>query len=83
MREKYARHLAELTDHAPQLLITFLYDQSLVNGPPFSIPSQELQDHYADTYEIEKVTSISLLGGIRGQCPSEEIVWHLRPKTGT
>ncbi|WP_417798232.1 thiopurine S-methyltransferase [Terasakiella pusilla] len=82
MREKYAHHLAELTDHAPQLLITFLYDQSLVNGPPFSIPSQELQDHYADTYEIEKVTAISLLGGIRGQCSSEEIVWHLRPKTG-
>ena len=81
MRLDYARHLAELTNHAPQLLITFLYDQSLVDGPPFSIPAQELHDQYGDTYDIEKVTAINLLGGIRGQCASEEIVWHLRPKT--
>lgn len=38
MREQYAAHLlAHLPSHARGLLITFAYDQSLMEGPPFSV----------------------------------------------
>jgi thiopurine S-methyltransferase len=46
MRNRYAAHLMEITDHAPQLLICFDYDQSLQPGPPFSISDEEVGRHY-------------------------------------
>ncbi|MEB3192179.1 MAG: thiopurine S-methyltransferase [Snowella sp.] len=37
MRNRYTAHLMEITYKAPQLLICYEYDQSLMAGPPFSI----------------------------------------------
>ncbi|MCL4165555.1 UNVERIFIED_CONTAM: hypothetical protein GTU68_005190, partial [Idotea baltica] len=37
MRGQYAKHLVAITANVPQLLITLEYDQSALNGPPFSI----------------------------------------------
>src|SRR5215831_11061782 len=35
MRKRYAAHLTELTQKAPQLLISYEYDQRVMAGPPF------------------------------------------------
>ena len=42
MRDRYAAHLIKITDQAPQLLITYDYDQRLLDGPPFSISHEEV-----------------------------------------
>ena len=41
MRRRYAAHLAGITAVAPQLLVTFEYDQAEMDGPPFSITEEE------------------------------------------
>ncbi len=54
MRIRYTKHLMQITDHAPQLLITYQYDQAEMDGPPFAISDQELNMHYAAHYHIQK-----------------------------
>ena len=46
MRARYTAHLKTITQHAPELLITFEYDQALVPGPPFSVNAAEVKSHY-------------------------------------
>ncbi|TNE34350.1 MAG: thiopurine S-methyltransferase [Alphaproteobacteria bacterium] len=52
MREKYARQLVEVTKAAPQLQITFTYDQSIMKGPPFSLAEDDIAGLYAADYNI-------------------------------
>ena len=47
LRPRYADHLAALAPGAPQLLITLEYDQSLMDGPPFSVGAEEVRRLYA------------------------------------
>jgi len=48
MRDRYARHLTEITSNVPQLLLTFEYDQTQMPGPPFSVCDQEVRRHYEE-----------------------------------
>src|SRR5574337_951134 len=57
MRERYAAHLTELTGAAPQLLLTFVYDQSLMRGPPFSVSGDEVRRHYGNRHAITLLAS--------------------------
>ena len=53
-RPAYAQHLTELaTSASAMLVLTILYDQNAVAGPPFSVPKDELQELYAADWEIE------------------------------
>lgn len=52
MRVQYAKHIAQITQCAPQLLITLDYDQNIAGGPPFAVDSPEVERHYAETYAI-------------------------------
>lgn len=61
MRVKYAQHLVEITNCAPQCLITLEYDQAIMAGPPFSVDEKEVQAHYAKQYEISCVHSADIL----------------------
>lgn len=79
MRERYATHLKRITTTAPQLLITYHYDQSLEPGPPFSIDSEEIDRHYKENFRIIHCKSVDVPGGLRGKCPATEHVWHLQP----
>ncbi len=47
IREKYTAHLSNISQHLPQLLLNFTYDQSLMNGPPFSVTGEEIKEHYS------------------------------------
>lgn len=78
MRKRYTKHLIELTDKAPQLLISFEYDQSLIEGPPFSISREEIDQHYQDSYDLKLIVSAELPGGLKGKCPAVENVWLLK-----
>lgn len=78
MRHRYTAHLTEVTDKAPQLLITYEYDQSLMEGPPFSISNEEVNQHYKDSYGLNLLVSEAVSGGLKGKCAAKETVWLLQ-----
>ena len=78
MRSLYTAHLMVITDRAPQLLICYEYDQSLMPGPPFSINNEEVNKHYSDSYDSALIASTSVAGGLKGTCAAKEKVWLLR-----
>lgn len=80
MRAKYARHITHVTGKAPQLLITFEYDTSLLDGPPFSIRSEELEQRYGDSYALSSLAMGGVAGGFKG-LEALERVWLLKPLT--
>lgn len=77
MRPRYARHLMDITGAAPQLLIAFTYDQSALDGPPFSVTPEEIRAHYGASYEITQLASAPLPGGLKGKVEATENTWHL------
>ena len=79
MRPGYARHLAQVTGAAPQLLISFDYDQSQTDGPPFSVPEGEIAALYEGVYRPECLASAPLSGPIATRCAGAEQTWKLAP----
>lgn len=80
MRTLYAKHLIALTNCARQLLVCFEYDQTLHAGPPFSISAEEVQQHYADYYDVHLLATVDVAGGLKGKCAATEHVWCLQQK---
>jgi thiopurine S-methyltransferase len=78
MRRRYTAHLMEITGKAPQLLVSYEYDQSLKEGPPFSVSNEEVRRHYASTYTQTLVASTEVSGGLKGKVPAKENVWALK-----
>jgi len=78
MRSQYTTHLRTITDHAPQLLICFEYDQTLMEGPPFSVSGEEVNQHYRDSYKLTLIESSDIVGGLKGKCEAKESVWLLK-----
>jgi len=78
MREQYTAHLRKVTNTAPQLLISFEYDQNLMVGPPFSVSNEEVKQHYQDHYEINLLENMDIPGGLKGKCAAEENVYLLK-----
>lgn len=77
MRGRYAARLVGLTGGAPQLLITFEYDQREMEGPPFSVPAGEVRRLYGGSYDLELVERSAVAGGLKGVCAADEVVWRL------
>jgi thiopurine S-methyltransferase len=77
IREQYTAHLTKITGKAPQLLVTYEYDQSLMKGPPFSISKEEVNQHYSDTYRVSLISSTDVVGGLKGY-DVKESVWLLQ-----
>ncbi|MEM9509905.1 MAG: thiopurine S-methyltransferase [Cyanobacteria bacterium P01_E01_bin.35] len=78
IRNRYTAHLTEITETAPQLLVSYEYDQNLMKGPPFSISNQEVNQHYGDSYDLTFIQSTNVLGGLKGKCAAKENVWLLQ-----
>ncbi|MCC6796256.1 MAG: thiopurine S-methyltransferase [Candidatus Hydrogenedentes bacterium] len=76
-RARYARHITDITNAAPQLLICYVYDQSVMDGPPFSICDDEVMQRYADVYRLSHLASDHVPNGLKGICPAKENVWLL------
>lgn len=61
-RIRYAQHLATLlVPGATMLLITFDYDQSAMDGPPFSVSADEVQRLFDDDFAIELLDTRDVL----------------------
>ncbi len=78
VRGRYAAHLMDITGRAPQLLISFDYDQSLLDGPPFSVDRAEVARHYAQGYGLTLLASPDVQGGLKGKVAAKEDVWLLK-----
>ncbi len=78
LRAQYTSHLMNITGAAPQLLISYEYDQLLVAGPPFSVTADEVKQHYGAAYQVKCVESRNVEGGLKGKVPSTESVWLLQ-----
>lgn len=79
VRIRYTAHLIDITGCAPQLLITYEYDQTLMDGPPFSISTAEVNRHYDARYAIAALSSVEEKEGMKGKYTAKETVWHLKP----
>jgi thiopurine S-methyltransferase len=77
MRKRYSAHLMKITAKAPQLLLSFEYDQSLVPGPPFSVGPDEVHDYYEGHYTVSLAELVVLQGGLKGKYDCLEAVWLL------
>lgn len=79
MRKNYTTQLCAATQYAPQLVVSFDYDQTQLDGPPFSVNAAEIAAHYAKNYQLTLLERVELEGGLKGQCVAHEEVWHLNP----
>jgi len=78
MRHRYTALLIDVTDKAPQLLVTYEYDQNLMEGPPFSVSEEEVNQHYSGSYDLSLIASTDVVGGLKGKCAAKENVWLLK-----
>lgn len=76
-REKYTAHLMRISHTAPQLLICYVYEQSQLSGPPFSVEDAEVKQHYQPQYTLHLLDSPEVAGGFKGRVPAQEHVWRL------
>ncbi|MGB8702277.1 MAG: hypothetical protein WCD18_22905, partial [Thermosynechococcaceae cyanobacterium] len=78
MRNRYTAHLTWITGKAPQLLVTYEYDQSLMDGPPFSVSNEEVNLHYNSSYNLSLIASTDVVGGLKEKCAAKENIWLLQ-----
>lgn len=79
MRHQYSKHVTAIAANARQLVITFEYDQSAMQGPPFSISADEVYQHYKNNYKVTALASRQVEGGLKGICSASETAWLLAP----
>lgn len=62
MRSRYVAHLGTiLPEHCTGLLVTLIYDQSLIPGPPFSVSDEEVQRLLASGWQVEALETCDVL----------------------
>lgn len=57
MRLRYSEQMRQLSNNAPQYIITLNYDQSKKDGPPFSVNSDQIQQYYCNYYQITELAN--------------------------
>lgn len=80
IREQYVRHLMTITQVAPQLLVSFEYEQTQMPGPPFSVGSRLIYEYYDADYSLQVLATRDVVGGLKGKVPAREEAWLLTPK---
>ena len=77
-RREYAAHMSNLTCAAPQLVISFDYDQSLMEGSPFSVTEEEITQLYGSNYKLTPIEHKNVAGGLKGKVAAKETAWLLQ-----
>ncbi len=83
MRERYVAHLqAILPARCQGLLVTLVYDQQRMDGPPFSVEDAEVTQHFAAGWALSMVEEKDVLAGNprftdSGLAAVDERVFHL------
>jgi len=80
MRGRYAAHVAAITGRAPQLIVTFVYDEAAMEGPPFSVEGDEVARHYRADYTAAMIDDRDVPGGLKGICPARAQTWLMTPR---
>lgn len=78
VRANYVDHVARITGGAPQILLTFEYDQAAMTGPPFSITAAMVEALFAPRFEVQLLEEATIEGGFKGRIPAKEKAWVLR-----
>lgn len=86
MRQAYCDHLSDLAAGANMLLVSMEYDQAAMQGPPFSVPESEINQHYSKFYQINVLEEADLLSSSpqfseRGLQSLNEKVYKISPLT--
>lgn len=80
MRERYVSHLRSVVpSQAEMFTIAMAYDQSKMQGPPFSVEETELRKFFADRYDISVLGSEHGDMRNRGLESLEETAYRLLP----
>ncbi|NBD95885.1 MAG: thiopurine S-methyltransferase [Gammaproteobacteria bacterium] len=83
MRVDYLGHLrSQLSNEARGLLVTFEYDQSRMDGPPFSVPEDELMQYPGLRFELlERIDALpdNARFAERGLTALHECAWVVAP----
>ena len=62
MQARYVEHLLQTLPHRPPiLLITFEYLEAEIQGPPFPVSEQRVNELFGDAYSIEMLTAVDAL----------------------
>jgi thiopurine S-methyltransferase len=80
MRTRYAQQVSAITAQAPQLLLSFVYEQQLYAGPPFAVTADEIQQLYAEHYRLHLLAEQSG-ARLKNQTPVTTQCWLLQPKS--
>ncbi|MDR2213111.1 MAG: thiopurine S-methyltransferase [Pseudomonadales bacterium] len=80
LRERYVAHMRTLNQNAPELLVIYEYDQSVKQGPPFSVEAPEVERLYGEAYHLEIVERQAIPATPSGRPAAMEVVWWLRAR---
>jgi len=60
LQKKYARHLKEILPNSSKiLLLTMFYPQNEMEGPPFSVGDDNVEELFSEFKEIKKISSVN------------------------
>ena len=76
-RRAYAAHIHHLSGGAPQLLLSFEYDQARMPGPPFSVDRAELMRVYGRFYALRELARCIVAGKLKRKVEADEVAWLL------
>ncbi|MEM7446371.1 MAG: hypothetical protein AAF414_23830 [Pseudomonadota bacterium] len=79
MRVDYAAHIATITGSARQLLLTFVYDQAEMDGPPFAVDGDGVDALYGAWYRRKLGAGKPITGSLAERCTGTESAWLLEP----
>ncbi len=83
LRKQYVEHMARiLPANSKTLLISMAYDQSKMNGPPYSVTEEEVRELYSSAFDLQVISQSSgpdIVGNLkdRGLDTLEETVYLL------
>jgi len=80
IRQRYVSHLLLISDAAPQLLITYQYNQQRLAGPPFALGENLLSEYYMAHYQLSCMGSRAVVDSFNGNVPAKESAWLLRKR---
>ena len=77
LRARYAAHLAAVTRHARQLVVTLDFDDSATSpGPPFSVDGHEVRRLYGGAFHVKELETHTAEGEVKGGS-AKESAWLL------
>lgn len=76
LRRSYAAHLTDVTNKAPMLVISFSYDQSLMEGPPFSVTTSMVKSLYPN-YKVELIEQSAAEEKLKGKVDADNLVFYV------